>query len=61
VVLDGAEASVGDLAGHLQATGLPRQKTPVAWHFVDSLPMTPSGKVKKFELVATGETAEGPG
>jgi acyl-CoA synthetase len=61
VVLDGAEASVGDLAGHLQAAGLARQKTPVAWHFVDSLPMTPSGKVKKFELVATGETAEGPG
>jgi acyl-CoA synthetase len=59
VVFDGAgEASVGELAGHLQAMGLARQKTPVAWHFVDSLPMTPSGKVKKFELAATVEDAE---
>jgi acyl-CoA synthetase (AMP-forming)/AMP-acid ligase II len=59
VVFDGAgEASVGELAGHLQAMGLARQKTPVAWHFVDSLPMTPSGKVKKFELAATAEEAE---
>jgi acyl-CoA synthetase (AMP-forming)/AMP-acid ligase II len=53
------QASADDLARHLHATGLARQKTPVAWHFVDSLPMTPSGKVKKFELVATVDTAEG--
>jgi acyl-CoA synthetase (AMP-forming)/AMP-acid ligase II len=53
-----AQASVGDLSEHLHATGLARQKTPVAWHFVESLPMTPSGKVKKFELVATADTAE---
>ncbi len=59
VVFDGAgHASVGELAGHLQVMGLARQKTPVAWHFVDSLPMTPSGKVKKFELAATAEEAE---
>jgi acyl-CoA synthetase (AMP-forming)/AMP-acid ligase II len=54
-------ASADDLARHLHATGLARQKTPVAWHFVDSLPMTPSGKVKKFELVATVDTAERQG
>jgi acyl-CoA synthetase len=59
VVFDGAgQVSVGELAGHLEAKGLARQKTPVAWHFVDSLPMTPSGKVKKFELAATAEKAE---
>ncbi len=46
-------ASAEDLSRHLHATGLARQKMPVAWHFVESLPMTPSGKVKKFELVAT--------
>jgi acyl-CoA synthetase len=51
-------ASADDLARHLHATGLARQKTPVAWHFVDSLPMTPSGKVKKFELVHTAQIAE---
>jgi acyl-CoA synthetase (AMP-forming)/AMP-acid ligase II len=51
-------ASADDLARHLHATGLARQKTPVAWHFVDALPMTPSGKVKKFELVHTAQIAE---
>jgi acyl-CoA synthetase (AMP-forming)/AMP-acid ligase II len=62
VVFDGAgQASVGELAGHLQAMGLARQKTPVAWHFVDSLPMTPSGKVKKFELAAIAEAEERAG
>jgi acyl-CoA synthetase len=59
IVLAGVgQASAGELAGHLHATGLAHQKTPVAWHFVDSLPMTPSGKVKKFELAAIAETAE---
>jgi acyl-CoA synthetase (AMP-forming)/AMP-acid ligase II len=52
------QASVEDLSGHLHASGLARQKTPVAWHFVDALPMTPSGKVKKFELAETARTAE---
>lgn len=41
---------IDDLADHLQSSGLARQKTPVEWHFVNALPMTPSGKVKKFEL-----------
>jgi non-ribosomal peptide synthetase component E (peptide arylation enzyme) len=53
--------SSGELAGHLHATGLARQKTPVAWHFVDSLPMTPSGKVKKFELLAIAEAERAAG
>jgi acyl-CoA synthetase (AMP-forming)/AMP-acid ligase II len=52
------QASVEDLSGHLRASGLARQKTPVAWHFVDALPMTPSGKVKKFELAEAVRTAE---
>jgi acyl-CoA synthetase (AMP-forming)/AMP-acid ligase II len=52
------QVSAEDLSRHLHATGLARQKTPVAWHFVDALPMTASGKVKKFELVATASTAE---
>ncbi|MCW2690527.1 MAG: coA-dependent ligase [Mycobacterium sp.] len=59
VVLDGATyPSAEELAGHLRATGVARQKTPVAWHFVDFLPMTPSGKVKKFELVQTAQITE---
>jgi acyl-CoA synthetase (AMP-forming)/AMP-acid ligase II len=51
------QACADDLSAHLHAAGLARQKMPVAWHFVDSLPMTASGKVKKFELVAA-DTAE---
>ncbi|MCW2887266.1 MAG: cyclohexanecarboxylate-CoA ligase [Streptosporangiaceae bacterium] len=56
VVLDGTkQASVEELTGHLYETGLARQKTPVDWHFLEALPMTPSGKVKKFELVRATE------
>src|SRR5271166_1880653 len=60
VVLDGhAHPSTGELAAHLRTAGLVRQKSPTAWHFLDSLPMTPSGKVKKFELAATAAAARG--
>jgi acyl-CoA synthetase len=56
VVLEGPdEIPVDELTGHLQGAGLARQKTPVEWHFLDTLPMTPSGKVKKFELVRSTE------
>jgi acyl-CoA synthetase (AMP-forming)/AMP-acid ligase II len=55
VLHGGRQSSVGELAAHLHTAGLARQKSPTAWHFVDSLPMTPSGKVKKFELLATPE------
>jgi acyl-CoA synthetase len=51
VVLDGdGTASPEDLQAHMLSEGLARQKTPVDYHFVECLPMTPSGKVKKFEL-----------
>jgi non-ribosomal peptide synthetase component E (peptide arylation enzyme) len=57
---DGRQSSVSELAAHLHTAGLARQKTPAAWHFVDSLPMTPSGKVKKFELAATAAGDSAP-
>jgi acyl-CoA synthetase (AMP-forming)/AMP-acid ligase II len=51
VVLEsGASPSPDDLKAHILAEGLARQKSPVEWHFVATLPTTPSGKVKKFEL-----------
>jgi acyl-CoA synthetase len=51
VVLDGdASISIEDLQAHLLSQGLARQKTPVDYQFVEGLPMTPSGKIKKFEL-----------
>ncbi|HWS91247.1 MAG TPA: AMP-binding protein [Mycobacterium sp.] len=59
VLHGGRESSVGELAAHLHTAGLARQKYPTAWHFVNSLPMTPSGKVKKFELAATAAAARG--
>jgi acyl-CoA synthetase (AMP-forming)/AMP-acid ligase II len=59
VLGDNENASAGELAAFLHTAGLARQKTPVAWHVVEALPMTPSGKVKKFELVATAQAAEG--
>ena len=39
------------LAEFLRALGLARQKIPERWHFVDGLPKTASGKVRKVELV----------
>jgi acyl-CoA synthetase (AMP-forming)/AMP-acid ligase II len=59
VLVDNEHASAGELAEFLHTAGLARQKTPVAWHVVEALPMTPSGKVKKFELVATAQAAKG--
>jgi acyl-CoA synthetase len=59
VLGDNENASAGELADFLHTAGLARQKTPVAWHVVEALPMTPSGKVKKFELVATAKAAKG--
>jgi len=45
-----AGPAADELARHLRAAGLARQKIPVGWHFLEAMPMTPSGKVKKFEL-----------
>jgi acyl-CoA synthetase len=50
VVLDDRSVCDSDLVAYVATAGLAKQKTPVAWHFLDALPMTPSGKVKKFEL-----------
>ena len=52
VLRDGRSASAADteLARHLVESGLARQKVPVRWEFVDHLPRTASGKVKKGEL-----------
>jgi acyl-CoA synthetase len=50
VVLEDRSVSDSDLVAYVATAGLAKQKTPVAWHFLDALPMTPSGKVKKFEL-----------
>ncbi len=43
--------SEAELLAFVADQGLARQKTPVAWHFIDQLPTTPFGKVKKQELI----------
>lgn len=43
-------ATTESLVRHLLDAGIAKQKIPVHWRFVDSLPSTPSGKVKKHEL-----------
>jgi acyl-CoA synthetase len=61
-VLDpAAPVAADELARHLHAAGLARQKTPAAWHFLEALPMTPSGKVKKFELAQIMAGRQGTG
>lgn len=41
------------LAAYLREAGLARQKTPVHWRFVDTLPRTASGKVNRAQLAAS--------
>jgi acyl-CoA synthetase len=52
LVRPGVAASDAELAGFLRAAGLAPQKIPTVWRYVDELPRTPSGKVKKFVLQA---------
>lgn len=40
------------LTEHLAARGLARQKFPVAWRVLDSLPRTATGKVRKRDLIS---------
>lgn len=51
VILEtGAAVTAADLAIHVQSSGLARQKTPERFEFVDVLPLTPSGKIRKDQL-----------
>ncbi|MGI8450941.1 MAG: AMP-binding protein [Streptosporangiaceae bacterium] len=45
----GAPPDPGELAAYCREH-LARFKTPRLWFFVDSFPMTPSGKIRKFEV-----------
>ena len=46
---DGARVTEAELIAHLRERLAPH-KTPRIWRFVDSFPITPSGKVQKFVL-----------
>jgi fatty-acyl-CoA synthase len=45
----GEQPTVEELRSYCRAHLAP-YKTPVHWHFVDSFPLTPSGKIQKFRL-----------
>ena len=52
-VIRAADAAAPPDPGELAAfcrEHLARFKTPRLWYFVDSFPMTPSGKIRKFEV-----------
>jgi acyl-CoA synthetase len=48
----GPRPETEELAAFLRDAGLAPQKVPRVWRFVDELPRTPSGKVKKYVLQA---------
>lgn len=50
VIIDGPAPNAEDLAAHVAASGLARQKIPERFEFVDDLPRTASGKVQKNVL-----------
>ena len=58
LVRAGAATTDAELAAFLRAAGMAPQKIPAIWRYVDELPRTPSGKVKKFVLQA--DLAVGP-
>jgi acyl-coenzyme A synthetase/AMP-(fatty) acid ligase len=50
VLRDGASATLSDLTGFLSSRGIAKYKLPEYLALVQSFPMTPSGKVQKFQL-----------
>lgn len=49
------------LVGYLSGRGLARQKIPETWHILESLPRTPSGKIRKEALRAEFGRRRGAG
>ena len=62
VVPDGEAPSLDDLVAHAQAGRLPKHYCPEVLRIVDTMPMTPAGKIRKADLraIVTGDGA-GPG
>ena len=49
-------AGPADVLAHLDRRGLAKAKFPTSWTVVDTLPMTPSGKIQKQLLAITDDT-----
>jgi acyl-CoA synthetase (AMP-forming)/AMP-acid ligase II len=50
LMTEGVALTKGELTAFLRQSGLAPQKIPTVWRFVDDLPRTASGKVKKYLL-----------
>jgi len=50
ILKSGAAVDGPILAAHVEASGLAKQKIPERFEFVDDLPRTASGKVRKDQL-----------
>ena len=50
ILHEGATLDLAGIGRHFVAAGVAKHKTPERLVFVDELPRTPAGKVKKFEL-----------
>jgi len=46
-----------EIAEFMLGLGIARAKVPVEWHFIDRIPTTATGKVKKFELAGLRDQA----
>ena len=59
VLPDGEAPNLKDLIAHAQARRLPKHHCPEVLRIVDSMPMTPAGKIRKADLraVAAGDGA----
>ena len=53
VVPDGEAPSLDDLVAHAQSRRLPKHHCPEVLRIVDTMPMTPAGKIRKADLRAT--------
>ena len=60
VVANGEAPSLDDLIAHAQARRLPKHHWPEVLRVVDTMPMTPAGKIRKADLRAV-VTGDGPG
>ena len=59
VVAQGVAPSLDDLIAHARAKRLPKHHCPEVLRIVDSMPMTPAGKIRKADLraIVTGDGA----
>ncbi|HLH68338.1 MAG TPA: class I adenylate-forming enzyme family protein [Candidatus Dormibacteraeota bacterium] len=59
VPAEGATVTLADLQAHLERAGVAKYKWPERVEILESLPMTPTGKIMRYELRARAEALAG--